>query len=95
MRSSFSANDDISTTRHGNGVLALLLFDFPEQDTTCTPSANGVSATLLQHYIHDPALQIDAPFPSRLTWQGKRLASGCIISTSLSSLVSRVASFRV
>jgi hypothetical protein len=33
--------------------------------------ANGVSAPLLQHYIHDLASQIDAPFTSRLASQGE------------------------
>jgi hypothetical protein len=68
---SSSANDDISTTRHGHGVFGVFGSSFStEQVIICTPSANGVSS-LVQHYIHDLALQMDAPFPSRLAWQGK------------------------
>lgn len=53
----------------GTAYLALLLFQ--GQIVICTPSAIGVCATLLQHYIHDLALHMDAPFPSGLAWQGK------------------------
>ena len=54
MKSSFSANGNISTTRHGHGVFGVT--SFKEQVVIRTPLANGVRAALLQHYIHDLAL---------------------------------------